>query len=311
MAAQPLPPVPQFTRAPTPTRAPLVRHARNYIFGHSLINHAPHPLTNVPRWVSELAQQAGYTYGMSGQYGFEDTHAANLPPTAQWGVPNVTSIWDDSTGQTFADVNFNTILFTAANFRQYYPPTAPEPGGFVPTSTVESTITVFDWVENEQPGGRYIIYENWPDMGPYTAADFTSTFPTPGELQSYYNYTRGGFHDWWLDYQDAMIAQRPNLEVRMVPVGPILANLLTTTLSDIPVSALYEDSAPHGKPTLYFLAGLITYMSIYGVEAPANYVVPNAIDARVRMRYAQISSEIWADLQSFVDSNGDSRVFPN
>ena len=97
----------------------------------------------------------------------------------------------------------------------------------------------------------------------------------------------------------------------MVPVGPILANLLTTTLSDVPVSALYEDGAPHGRPTLYFLAGLITYMSIYGVKAPASYVVPNAIDARVRSRYAQISAEVWAELQAFVDSNGNSRVFPN
>lgn len=63
---------------------------RNYIFGHSLILHSDR--ANVPRWLAAFADAAGYGYGMSGQYGFADTHAQNLPPFAQWGVPGVTSI---------------------------------------------------------------------------------------------------------------------------------------------------------------------------------------------------------------------------
>lgn len=248
---------------------------------------------------------------MSGRYGFADTHANELPPNAVWGTPEVTPLWDEDMGETFEDVNFNTIFFTEANFRQYYPPTEPEPDGNVPTSTVQSTITVFDWVEQGEPGVRYIIYENWPDMGSFTDANFESTFPSAEELQSYYDFTRGEFHDWWIDYQDAMLAERPNLDVCMVPVGLILANLLTSTLADIPTSVLYEDSAPHGRPTLYFLAGMITYMATYGIEVPANYVVPDTIDSRVRDRYTQIASEIWDELQGFVDLQGNSRVFPN
>ncbi|MEM9452855.1 MAG: T9SS C-terminal target domain-containing protein [Myxococcota bacterium] len=290
-----------------PGSGPITEDARNYIFGHSLILHAPE--ANVPRWLHALSQQAGYGYGMSGQYGFADTHAADLPPDPQWGIEGVTSLWDDDDGQAFEDVDFNVVLFTEANFRQYYPPTEPDPDGILPESSVQSTTTVFDWVEAAEPGVRYVLYENWPDMSAFTSADFGATFPTEDELSAYYAYTSGEFHQWWLDYHDAMMEVRPGLDVRMIPVGPIVVELLGSILSDVPPEVLYEDDAPHGRPTLYFLAGLVTYMGMYGVEAPSDFVVPESIDARVAERYGEIVADIWAQLQQFDDGDGRSRVF--
>ncbi len=286
---------------------PITTDARNYIFGHSLILHGPE--ANVPIWLHALSVEAGYSYGMSGQYGFADTHANELPPDPQWGIEGVTPLWDGDSGQTFSDVDFDTILLTEANFRQYYPPTESDPDGILPESTVASTTTVFDWVADAEPGVRFIIYENWPDMAGFTDADFDQSVPTPQELANYHEYTQGDFHQWWLDYHDAMLAERPQLDVRMIPVGSILARLLTSSLADVPVTSLYEDDAPHGRPSLYFLAGLVTYMGMYGVEAPAGFSVPDSIDPIIAERYPEIVEFIWAELQQFDDDTGRSRVF--
>ncbi len=280
---------------------------RNYIFGHSLILHSP--TANVPIWLNALADEAGYSYGMSGQYGFADTHATELPPDPNWGIEGVPAIWNDGDGQSFADVQFNTVLFTEANFRQYFPPTEPDPDGILPESSVQSTTAVFDWVADAQPGVRYVLYENWPDMGSFTDADFENGFPTSAELQAYHAFTQGEFHQWWLDYHDGMMAARPDLDIRMIPVGPVLAGLSTTLQLETPVEALYEDNAPHGRPTLYYLAGLVTYMGLYSSLPPPSYVPPETIHASVRERHDEVVQFIWDELQAFDDARGNSRVF--
>lgn len=279
---------------------------RNYIFGHSLILHSP--TANVPRWIDDIADASGYGYSMSGRYGFADTHANDLPPVPQWGIEGVDAAWNDGDGLTFDAVDFNTVLFTEANFRQYFPPTEPEPelGG---ASSVQSTLTVFDWVAAAEPGVRFIVYENWPDMGPYTDADFETTQPSIEELGAYWAYTAGDFHQWWLDYHDALVAERPELTIHMVPVGPVLAALLTGPLSDIPPEVLYEDNAPHGRESLYFLAGLVTSMAVYAGPPPASYRPPAEVDARIRDRYPEIVDAVWTHLLEFRAASGERRSF--
>jgi hypothetical protein len=281
---------------------------RNYIFGHSLLLHTD--TQNVPMWLAQFSADAGNSYAMSGQYGFSDTHAMNLPPFAQWGVSGVTPAWEDDSNETFADADFNTVLFTAANFRQYYPPTQSDPDGFLDSSVVENTVQVFDWVAEAEPEAvRYIIYENWPDMAAYTSADFGSSYPSQSELNAYWDYTRGDFHEWWVDYQDAMLDQRPQLNTRMVPVGPVLGELLTGVLVDVPPEALYEDDAPHGQPTLYFLAAVVTYMGVYGEEPPGEFVIPESVHPLVAENYADVVDIAWAWLGGFEDAGGESRVW--
>lgn len=270
---------------------PVHADVRNYIFGHSLVFNAPD--ANVPIWLSAIATEAGYSYGMSGQYGFASTHAAELPPDPNWGIEGVTSVWDGDSGQSFSDVEFNTVLFTEGNFFQYLPPTESEPGAM---SSVDNTLAVFDWVAEAQPDVRYVVYENWPDMAAFTDAKFGGQYPSDEEVAAYHDYTQGDFHQWWVDYREALAQARPELDIVMVPVGSVLAELLTTTLSDIPVEDLYLDNAPHGTPTLYFLAGVITYMGMYGNPPPASYVPPESIHPVVLQRYEQIVDVAWGAL---------------
>lgn len=274
---------------------PPFEDVRNYIFGHSLLLHSP--TANVPRWLDGMSDAAGYGYTMSGQYGFADTHADNLPPIPQWGVEGVDVAWSDDDGQAFEDIDFNTVLFTEANFKQYFPPTEPEPELGGPTS-VGSTLAVFDWVAAAEPGVRFIVYENWPDMAPFTSADFDTTMPTEEELAAYWAFTRGDFHQWWLDYHAALQAERPDLTIHRVPVGPILGGLLTGPLSDVPPEVLYEDDAPHGRESLYLLAGLATWMSIYASPPPSSYVPPEEIDSRIRERWPEIVDYVWAEVSA-------------
>lgn len=283
---------------------------RLFVFGHSLVDHRP-PLiptpsdeTTVPHWLHLLAEAAGHTVAVSGKYGFLPQHI-NLPPFSQWGYDIVTSAWESDT-EPFSAADFSTTIITPGNFIQYQPPTEPyfnEPN----LTPISATETIFDWVEDQEAGMKFLVYENWPDMGGFLSSGFP---PSPDEYADYHNYTRGEFHDWWLTYQDSLLATRSEYQVRMVPVGPIMADLLESSLTDqVAITDWYEDDAPHGRANLYFLAAMITYSAIYAEPVPAAYQPPSIIHQQIRNNYAAIASTIWDELLAFNDENGNSRVF--
>ncbi len=291
-----------------PPATPIATRLRTYIFGHSLILHATDSTeTTVPHWMNELAEAAGYSYRFSGQYGFLPQHA-NLPPYPQWGFEHIPSIWDDDSGLSFADVNFDSVMITAANFVQYQGPTVPYDGDNPGNSTpISATLDIIDWVRAQEPGIRIYIYENWQDM----MVDFP---PTDEQLASYHtetvNASEGGFHRWWLDYHDALTQARPDADIKMIPIGPIISRLLTKSpLDAIEVTDLYEDNAPHGRPTIYFLASLVSYMAMYGEKPPLSFTVPDSIHPLVRGHYQAIVDDIWLQLESFNFEDDSSRVW--
>ena len=283
-----------------------------FIFGHSLIDHRP-PLiptpsneTTVPHWIYLLAQEAGNTYTAGGKYGFLPQHATP-PYFSQWGYDLVPGVWD-SDNEPFSATSINSILITAGNFMQWQGPDQEYPGdpGITP---INATTSVIDWTLGQKDSLRFYIYENWPDMAGYLSNGFP---PTAAELVSYDNYTLGDFHDWWITYHDSVMLARPSQEVKMIPVGPLIAEILQDNAFDtISVTELYEDDAPHGRATIYFLASLITYMAIYETPAPASYTVPNIVHPDIRNSYTGIINTIWTYLQNFNAPNGDSRVFFN
>ncbi|NND04793.1 MAG: hypothetical protein HKN87_00315 [Saprospiraceae bacterium] len=93
-------------------------------------------------------------------------------------------------------------------------------------------------------------------MAPYLGNGFPRT---PSEIQPYHAYTKGAFHDWWIEYHDSLLVSRTDLQVRMIPIGPIIGDIIETYLSSVPITELYEDDAPHGRALLYFLASIVTY----------------------------------------------------
>jgi len=145
-------------------------------------------------------------------------------------------------------------------------------------------------------------------MAPFTTE---SPFaPTPTELTNYHNYCLGNFHDWWVDLHDDLLISHPTYEIKMIPVGPMIAELLSTApYNTIAGNELYEDQDPHGQPTIYFLAGLATYMAYFEEKAPATYTVPTSIHSTIATNYSAIVDDFWDYLVAFNNTNGESRVF--
>jgi hypothetical protein len=282
---------------------------RSFIFGNSLVLHelqqnpTPSQESSMPHWCHFLAKEAGQEYAVSGQYGFLP-QPVQLPPRLQWFFDSVAIAWND-VERSFAEANFSNIVVTPANFIQWQAPTEDYPTD--PISPIEATAQIFDWCLEQNDSLTLYIYEGWPDMSPYLNGGFP---PTASEWQAYNTYLMSNFHDWFLTYQDALVNQFPEACVKMIPVGPIIGEVLSRApFQQIPLTELYEDDAPHGTPSLYFLTAMISYMSQYQEKAPPNYR-PNAlIHPIIRDHYAALVDLIWAELNDFSTVSGTSRVF--
>ena len=283
-----------------------INSVRMYAFGHSLIDHATSSNeTNIMYWINDISQVASNTFATTGQYGFLPTHA-NLPPSSNWGYSGVTSSWDSSL-EPFSDADINTILITAANFIQHENPDAQHPLD-ANTSVIQATETIFDWVNTQESNVRYYIYGNWPEMD--LANAFPPTPPTQTEIDFFHNQTIGSFTDWWINYQDLMLVSRPSLNTRLIPVGAIISKILRDIIpNQIAFADLYEDSAPHGRASIYFLAGMITYMAVYEQNIPDTYVPNSSVHSVIINNLSNIKDFSWDELNSFNLPNGDSRVF--
>ncbi|MCV6606122.1 MAG: hypothetical protein OIF34_12520, partial [Porticoccaceae bacterium] len=268
-----------------------------YIFGHSLINHTLSNYggneTSVPHWLSALSEAGGHTYSAAGRFGTVPQFA-NDEPFPQWGFDSVDSSWEEPT--SFGDAGINNFLFTELNYTQWQGPLDNYYGDS--TSPVGAAVSLISRLRQDYPSTPIYIYENWPDMW---------TFPLSQEqLSQYHNQTAGSWHEWWIEYHDYIRQQHS--DVKMIPVGPVIAGLLQGPLSGIPQEDLYEDSAPHGTPTLYLLASMVTYSAIYREPIPS-IALPGDISPEIGAQYNTIRNFIWNYLQAFTDSSGNSRVF--
>ena len=280
-----------------------------FIFGHSLIHHelqvieTPSQETSIPHWMHFLSEEAGNQLKVSGQYGFLPQHA-NLPPIAQWGFDFVEGAWE-SDYETFAQAEFTHILLTPGNFIQWQP--ASENYPYENISPVSATNDILNWCDDQIGGLNYYIYENWPDMAAYLGDGFP---PSISEWSDYNQYLQSDFVDWFDDYHQIVKDAHPAKCVKLIPVGRLISELLETSpFDEINISELYEDDAPHGRPSIYFLASLISYMAIYEEKAPESYQASNFIDPIITNNYQTVIDFFWNRLLSFNDENGASKVF--
>lgn len=277
----------------------------SHMMGHSLMDHSSSTdQTKIAYWIHELAVEAGNIYESTGQFG-SVWDFAEFNPSSNWGTMGVPSSWD-ADFETYEEADLNNFLFTIFNYVQDLPPHVVY--YTLPSSVLLASQRVVDSVKLYQPTNDIFIYENWPDMAPFTSG--TPFDPTPAEYANYNAYTLGNFHDWWIQLHDSILLSHPQYNVRMIPVGPVIAELMgEAPYNTIPVNQLYEDDAPHGRETIYFLAGLATYMAIFGEKAPSTYAVPNTVVSEIADNYAAIIDEFWDYMVEFNDDNGNNRVF--
>jgi len=277
----------------------------SHMMGHSLMDHASTTeQTKIAYWIHQLAVEAGNIHESTGQFGSIWDFAA-FNPESNWLAGGVPTSWDGDF-ETFAEAYLSNFLFTIYNYVQDLPPDVVYYTS--PSSVLEASERVVDSVHLYQPTNDIFIYENWPDMSAFSPGEPFD--PTTTEYANYNNYTLGAFHTWWLDLHDLLRNSRPNYNIRMIPVGPVIAELMSTAPYDAidPVD-LYEDNAPHGRETIYFLAGLATYMAIYEEEAPTSYTVPNTVLPIIADNYTDIADDFWNYFQAFDDAAGNNRIF--
>ena len=280
-----------------------------YFFGHSLIDHRPPIIptpsneTTVPHWLQLLANHANKDFSASGKYGFLPQHATQ-EVFSQWGYDIVTPAWE-SDYEDFSVADFSTIFITAGNFIQWQSHTEDyysDPG----ISPLSATLDIIDYVSPMEDSLKIIIYENWPDMGGI-APNFP---PNEDQLENYYSFSEGEFHDWWIAYHNDLDLNRPDLNIKMVPIGPMFADLFqNTNLKDIPVTEIYEDNAPHGRASLYFLASLASYIAIYEEKPPLDFEIPEIIHSTIIEEYEAIIDRMWETCIGFTFDDGRNRVF--
>lgn len=270
--------------------------SRVYVFGNSLVNHlsdeADH--TNVPHWINQMARAEGRSFALDGQWGFLRNFADGLPPTANWSFPGVSGAWSPSQGG-FRDGRFDAVIVAPANFIQYQLPDVPydgdNPTGESPLGALQR---LFDWVEVNGPDARLFIYEGWATMD-----GIVGTFPpSPEEFARYHAFNQGEFHQWYRDLLNVLTVTRPDTQVDLIPVSSTLAALFAEggLLDTLPPQALYSDSAPHGTPTLYLLAAMVTYAYVFEVPPPADFQPPATLHPDVVEQYAEVAAAIWEAL---------------
>jgi len=267
--------------------------ARVYVFGNSLVNHvsdAADP-TNVPHWMNEMAKADGRGLSLDGQWGFLRDFADNLPPRPNWSFSGVSGAWSPSQG-AFRDAGIDAVVLTPANFIQYQLPDVPydgnNPTGESPLGALQR---VFDWVEVNSPSSRLFIYEGWATMD-----GIVNRFPpTDREAEAYHAHNAGEYHQWYRDLLNVLEVTRPDMRVTLIPVASTLAELFGDggLLDSLPAEALYTDDAPHGTPTLYLLAAMVTYAYLFEAPPPADFRPPATLHPEVLDRYSELAAAIW------------------
>ncbi|WP_111979507.1 cadherin-like domain-containing protein [Algibacillus agarilyticus] len=263
----------------TPENYAPVASSNYFVFGHSLFTFdggdlaTPTLYTRAGNWLGMLALASGTKASGGGIFGQIPGHLAQ---SANTGVGyayecNSDIYWDpDMDGTSFEQQSFDDVIFMPSNYEE---PSRPVIDSLAPAAELVEFIT-----EN-QPSADVFIYEHWPDspLAIQSLGDDPISVINAAGFSEYNQYTAGDYHEWFVDYQDQVNAATPNTSIRMIPVGPIIADLLEneTYMSDVVFTDMYGDSAPHGMENTYLLAALITYRVMFEANPDlTQFVIP-------------------------------------
>jgi len=293
----------------------------SYFGVNSLCNHleqvhqTPSQETAAMHWMYFLAREAGHDFTVSGNF-MSLIHSASdgyIPFENNWltAFDSIPEGWE-SFDTPFSQSGIDNVVVTPYNFMQWTSPN--ENYTFIdPSLSPVTAIDAFvEYVTTSKPGTPVYIYEGWNEMGVFSNAEFP---PTSAQYTEWLNSTlfETSFHDWFVQLHDSATIQHPEDCVKLIPVGPIIGELLNSApYNTMQVENIFEDDAPHGRPTIYFMAGMIAYMALFEEQPPQSYVPPaEFINPIVIENYNALNDEIWDMLNGFNYPDETSRVFCN
>jgi hypothetical protein len=244
-----------------------------------------------------MAAQApggGNTYTGGRQFGFPD--AWDAPPSDGQGQEDVSSPYVVGEGSWTGCSQVEMLEFVPDNFEgPNYSPDSPNGMGFTYTTLLLGLIDA--WETNAANANRrYVVYAGWPDMGAF--GDPTTLSPT--EIADYQIMGLGAYQTWLETMVSMLQAERPSLDIRLHDVNRVL--LMTwrdTVVSTVAAGVLFEDDAPHGRATWYFLAGVAEYIEIFNEKPPVGFTFDPGwdVDSIVTTNYQDIVDYIWGVLR--------------
>ncbi len=261
-----------------------------YVYGNSLIHHlTDSDETTTPHWMAKLAEAQGTGFALDGQWGFLRDFAKPERPKANWKFKEVPRAWTRQY-RNFEDVDWDVVMFNVENWVQYR--SADEPFEWENTdnsSPLSAALAMVDRLEIKDGRPRVAVYEGWAFM-----KEFMRRFPPNArQIRKYQQYNMGEYHDWYVDFVEQLQTARPDVSFELIPVASVLAELLEGGVLDgMDPEVFYSDDGPHGTPTLYFLAGAITYVALFEAPLPEAIDLPDTIHEEVRTYYAAVRDEI-------------------
>lgn len=274
----------------TPLRAAPDQTLKSFFFGNSLVHHlSDSPETSMPYWLGQIARSNGGELKASGKWGFLRDFSAQLPPQPNWTIAGVAPSWSERQG-SFATAGVQAVVVNPANFIQYAPAEQLYEGDNPSReSPLTATLKVFDWSQTGAQDMRFFVYEGWAEL----AAHSRRFPPRTKDYQRYLEANTGAYHRWYTAYVEDLNAARPNLKVQLIPVASTLPRLLALPgLADLEPTDLFTDDAPHGTPTLYLLAAMISYGPLFQADLPTQMVLPKSIHPLLREHYGEVAQTL-------------------
>jgi hypothetical protein len=296
-----------------------------YYFAHSLIWHqkSNSNQANIPYWLAEMEKATGDICLTSGNFAPGQMGAAALPPTQSWSFyyvnenhgsamkPNDAYKTNAHDNVVLTYMNWEIVYDYGLNIGSRIPATNPK--------ATDSIARIFRWMNTNDPGRNLYLYECWPKIETNFILDggnwnlTTGNPPNATQWVKYLAYSLDNSNNFWKDLQDSLISKSKIANVKLIPSSMICAKLWQPggLLADIPVTSIFEDIGPHGKPSSYFLAAMVVYAAQHK-KAPTKPFNSHAqIDQRILDRFSQISTFIISELTAFNFPNGSSRVWYN
>jgi hypothetical protein len=190
--------------------------------------------------------------------------------------------------------NVDVVEFVPDNFDGY---------GFDPAATTNmgaSYQTVLlrlidQWAVNAPNSNRrYAVYAGWPQLNGYGATSVGAL--TAPQIANWIAFGLGPYQTWMELLVSRLKAARPGLDIRLHNVSKaVLIAYRDTVVRTIPATTLFEDTAPHGRASWYFLAAVADYIALYGEKPAANFSFDTAwgVSPVITANYQSIVDVIW------------------
>lgn len=291
----------------------VINSVRLHDFGHSLTHYtggdvAPaSTYTSAMNWCGWLAQLSSTDFSGGGNFGFIANHNADWGPPTSININLVTNTIPYWTEGSFAAEGITDFLFMASNFEQL---------DDTPADALAGAVELLDNISAIYPNARYHMYSHWPLVNMAGSGTFVDNANlTPAEFTTYNTYTATTYWNWHRDWYNLIVAQRPALDIKILPVGQVVADLFENEayIDSLAFNEWAGDPAPHLSESGYLLAAIALYQGLYRQQPDlSSFTLPtagtpaSALPSEIGSNLVAISNYLWNRRPTYVNSDGSA-----